>query len=169
MRRANGKPVPSTSATALVAGPLGGEAPWCSAWLGGRAIVEPLSMLCVLIGILIIAVRAPMIFAPSATLRFFGRLISTDTGIRGIGLVISPLALALVVLARGEGLGAGILQALGWVFAAATLWLLAAPDSYRRLARGVLAVFDDPAIVRIAGLVSVAFGITMIYVGLYVV
>ena len=38
-----------------------------------------------------------MIFAPSATLRFYDRLISTDTGIRGIGPVIAPLVLVLVV------------------------------------------------------------------------
>ena len=134
--------------------------------------MDPLSILCILIGILIIAVRAPMIFAPTATLRFFGRLISTDAGIRGIGLVIAPLAVALVVLARGEGLAAGILHALGWLFAAATLWLLAAPDSYRRLARGVLDFFEssvDPAIVRIIGLVAVATGVAIIYIGIYVV
>ncbi len=134
--------------------------------------MEPLSMLCVLIGILIIAVRAPMVFAPSATLRFFDRLISTDTGIRGIGLVIAPLALALVVLARGEGSAARILYALGWIYAAATLWLLAAPGSYRRLARGVLGYFEssvDMAIVRILGLAAVAIGVALIYVGIYVV
>ncbi len=134
--------------------------------------MEPLSMLCVLIGILIIAVRAPMVFAPSATLRFFDRLISTDTGIRGIGLVIAPRGLALVVLARGEGSPAGVLHALGWLFAAATLWLLAAPGSYRRLARGVLGYIEssvDMAIVRILGLVAVAIGVALIYVGIYVV
>ena len=113
-----------------------------------------------------------MIFAPSAALRFFDRLISTDTGIRGIGLVIAPLALALVVLARGEGSAAGILYPLGWLFAAATLWLLVAPGSYRRLARGVLGYFEssvDMAIVRIVGLIAVAIGVALIYVGIYVV
>ncbi len=78
--------------------------------------MDSLSILCILIGILIIAVRAPMIFAPSATLRFFDRLISTDTGIRGIGLIIAPLALALIVLARGGEAAAGVLHALGWIF-----------------------------------------------------
>ncbi len=132
-------------------------------------MMDRLSILYILIGIVIIAFRAPQIFAPSATLRFFDRLISTDAGVRGIGLVMAPLAVALVALARGEGLGAGILQALGWVFAAATLWLLAAPDSYRRLAHGVLDVFDDPAIVRIIGLVAVAIGVAMICLGICVV
>lgn len=134
--------------------------------------MDSLSILCILIGTLIIAVRAPMIFAPSATLRFFDRLISTDTGIRGIGLMIAPLALALVALSRGDEPAAGILHALGWLFAAATLWLLAAPGSYRRIARGVLDYFErsvDLAIVRIVGLVAVAIGLALIYVGVYVV
>ncbi len=134
--------------------------------------MDPLSILCILVGILIIAFRAPLIFAPSATLRLFGRLISTDAGIRGVGLVIAPLAVALVVLARGERPAVGILQALGWLFAAAILWLLAAPSSYRRLARGVLGYFEssvDAAIVRIIGLVAVSIGGAMIYVGIYVI
>ena len=75
--------------------------------------MEPLSILCVLVGVLIIAVRAPLIFAPRATLRFFERLISTNAGIRGIDLAAAPLALAFVVLARGDGRVAGILHAVG--------------------------------------------------------
>lgn len=134
--------------------------------------MEPLSILCVLIGVVIVIVRAPMVFAPRATLRLFDRLISTDTGIRGIGLAIAPLALALVVLAGGEGVAAGILHALGWLFSGATLWLLVAPGSYRRLARSVLGYFEASAglaIVRILGLVAVAIGGALIYVGVYVV
>lgn len=132
--------------------------------------MEPLSMLCVLIGTLIIVVRAPMIFAPRATLRFFERLVSTNTGVRGIALAIAPFAFALVVFARGESVAAQNLQTLGGLFAAAALWLLAAPGSYRRLARGVLDFFEssvDIAIVRIIGLVAVAIGIAVIYFGLY--
>jgi uncharacterized protein YjeT (DUF2065 family) len=131
--------------------------------------VDSLQVLYILIGMLIIAVRAPMIFAPSATLAFFDRLVSTNTGVRAIGLVIAPLAAALVVFAQGEARAAEITRAMGWLFAAVTLWLLAAPASYRRLARGVLSVLDDPAIVRVIGLVAVATGVGMIYVGLYVV
>jgi len=134
--------------------------------------VDPLSILCVLIGILIIATRGPMLFAPSATLRFFQRLISSDARIRGIGVLIAPLAVALIALPLGEGVAAGILRALGWIWAAATLWLIAAPNSYRRLARGVLTYFEssaDEAVVRIIGLVAVAIGGAMVYFGIYVV
>ncbi len=134
--------------------------------------MDPPSILCVFLGLLIIAGHGPMIFAPRATLLFFDRLISTDAGIRGIGVVLAPLAVALVVIPLGEGAVAGILHALGWLWAAGTLLLLAAPDLYRRIARGVLGYFESSigeAIARVLGLVAVAIGISLIYYGLYVV
>ena len=134
--------------------------------------MDPVSIFCILLGVLIIATRAPLIFAPSATLAFFGRLLSTDARIRGFGVVIAALALPLIVLPLGEGSGAGMLHALGWLWAAATLWLLSAPGSYGRLARRVLEYFEssvDDAIVRIVGLVAVAIGGALVYVGVYVV
>ena len=135
-------------------------------------MVDPPSILCVFLGLLFIAGRGPIIFAPRATLRFFDRLISTDAGIRGIGAVLAPLAVALIVIPLGEGAVAGILHALGWLWAAGTLLLLAAPDSYRRIARGVLGYFESSvgeATARVLGLVAVAIGIGLIYYGLYVV
>jgi uncharacterized protein YjeT (DUF2065 family) len=66
---------------------------------------------------------------------------------------------------------AEILHILGWIWAAAALWLLAAPDSYRRIARGFLDVFEsaDEAIVRMIGLVAVAIGSAFVHFGIYVV
>ncbi len=133
--------------------------------------MEPLAILCVLLGVVIIAVRAPLIFAPRATVRLFDRLIATNAGVRALGLLIGPLALALVVLARGGGLLEGVLQALGWLLLAATLWLLAAPASYRRVAHRVLAHFEesvDMAIVRILGFFASAIGAGLIYLGIIV-
>ncbi len=133
--------------------------------------MDPLSILCVLIGALIIAGRGPMIFAPAATLRFTKTLLSTDARIRGIALVLAPLAVALIALPLGEGEVAGILRFFGWLWAAAALWLLAAPGSYRRFASGVVSYFEssvDEAVVRMIGVVAVAIGVALIYFGLYV-
>ncbi len=133
--------------------------------------MDPLSILCVLIGALIIAGRGPMIFAPAATLRFTNTLLSTDARIRGIAVVLTPLAVALIALPLGEGEVAGILRFFGWVWAAAALWLLAAPGSYRRFAGGVVSYFEssvDEAVVRMIGVVAVAIGVALIYFGLYV-
>jgi hypothetical protein len=85
---------------------------------------------------------------------------------------MAPWALALVVFARGGGLVVGILQALGWLFVAATLWLLVGPASYGRVVRGWLGFFEDSAdiaVVRILGLFAVGIGVAVIYVGLYAV
>ncbi len=133
--------------------------------------MDPLSGLCVLIGTLIIAGRGPMIFAPTATLRFFNRLLSTDARIRGSGVVLAPLAVATIALPPGEGEVAGILRVLGWLWAAASLWLLVAPSSYRRFAGGVLGYFEssvDEAVIRMLGVVAVAIGVALIYFGVYV-
>ena len=131
-------------------------------------LLDSLSILCILVGALLIAARGPLIFAPRATLRFYGRLLSTDGRVRGVGLGLAPLAVALLVLTGSEGTLAGILHALGWLFAAGALWLLAVPASYRSLAHGVLDFFEhsvDPAIARIIGLVAVTIGVTLIYAG----
>lgn len=132
--------------------------------------MDPLSGLCVLIGTLIIAGRGPMIFAPRATLRFFNGLLSTNARIRGIGVVLAPLAVATIALPLGEGEVAGILRVLGWLWAAASLWLLVAPSSYRKFAGGVLGYFEssvDEEVIRLLGVVAVAIGVALIYFGIY--
>ena len=75
--------------------------------------MDPLSILCVLIGALIIAGRGPLIFAPAATLRFANTLPSTDARIRGIAVVLTPLAVALIALPLGDGeVASGLMPAL---------------------------------------------------------
>ena len=101
-------------------------------------MLDPLSVLCVLLGSLILAGRGPLIFAPTATLRFFRKFLATDARIRASAVVPAPLAAASIVLPLGEGEVAGILRAFGWLWAAVSLWLLAAPDSYRRIAGGII-------------------------------
>ena len=132
--------------------------------------MDPLSALSVLIGALIVVTRGPMIFAPATTLRFYNKLISTNARIRGVTVVIAPLVVALIGLPLGEGQVAGILRILGWVWAAAVVWLLAAPDSYRQFAGVFLDILEssDDAIVRMVGVVAVALGVALIYFGLYV-
>jgi hypothetical protein len=130
--------------------------------------VDPSSTLSVLIGALIIATRGPLIFVPAATLRFYDKLIATHGRIRALAVVIAPLALALIALPLGEGRMAEMLRIVGWLFAAAVLWLVAAPGSYRTVARGFLEVFEsaDEAIVRILGVLAVMIGLAFINAGI---
>ncbi len=133
--------------------------------------MDPLSILCVLLGTLIIAGRAPMVFAPAAVLRFNKKLLSTDARTRGFAVVLTPLAVAVIALPLGEGAVAGFLRVVGWVWAAAALWVLASPGSFRRLVGGVLDYFEssvDEAVVRMIAAVAVAIGVALIYFGIYV-
>lgn len=139
---------------------------------GGTEVVDPVAALCIAVGLLVIIGRGPLVFAPQATIRFYERMLSTDARIRGLGVVMAVLALALLVPALGEGTAAGLLRLLGWIFAGATVWLLAAPGSYRLLAQGVLEFMEhsvDSAVVRGVGIFAVGLGLALIYVGLFVV
>lgn len=135
--------------------------------------MDSLSIMCIILGTLAIVSRGPLIFAPSATLRSYDRLIiSTNARFRAFGVVIATLAMALLFLSFGEGALAGFLHAVGWVVAAMALLMLVVPNVSRRF---LSAMFDylensvDDAIVRILGLLAVVVGAVLIYVGVYVV
>ena len=135
--------------------------------------MDSLSVICIAVGIFVIVRRGPLIFAPSATLRFYDRwLLSTNARFRAFGVVIATLAMALLFLSFGEGSLAGFLHAVGWVVAAMALLMLVVPNVSRRF---LSAMFDylensvDDAIVRILGLLAVVVGAVLIYVGVYVV
>ena len=135
--------------------------------------MDSLSIMCIVLGTLAIVSRGPLIFAPSATLRSYDRLIiSTNARFRAFGVVIATLAMALLFLSFGEGALAGFLHAVGWVVAAMALLMLVVPNVSRRF---LSAMFDylensvDDAIVRILGLLAVVVGAVLIYVGVYVV
>ena len=73
-----------------------------------------LSIICIAVGILIIVRRGPLIFAPSATLRFYDRwLLSTNVRFRVFGVVFATLAVALLFSDFGEGVLAGLLHTFG--------------------------------------------------------
>ncbi len=129
--------------------------------------MEPVSVLSVLIGILIIVTRGPMVFAPTATLRVLRKLVSTDRRVRGLALAVAPLALALVALPLGEGGLAAILRIFGWLWGSAAIWLLVTPGSYRSVVRVVLDFFErsGETTVRAMGIVAVGLGVALIYFG----
>ncbi len=133
--------------------------------------MDPLPILFILTGILIITTRGPLIFAPTASMQLIRQLVSTERRIRLIGLAIAPLALAFLFLPLGDGGAAGFLRVLGWIFAAAVLWLSLLPETYRLVALIVVDYFEssvDMAAVRIIGCVAVAIGGAMVYAGLFV-
>lgn len=139
--------------------------------------MEPISILCVLIGMLIMLLRAPLIFAPIATLDLFEGLITSNTKIRVLGFVIGAPALGLIAFADGSGgVGGanalkGLLLAVGWLLAGVTVVLLLAPGLYRSFAASILAAMRrsvDTAFIRALGVIGVSIGAALVYAGLFV-
>ena len=132
-----------------------------------------LSIICIAVGILTLVARGPLIFAPSATLRFYDRwLFSTNARFRAFGVVIATLAMALLFSDFGEGVPSGFLHAVGWFLGTAALFVLVLPNVLRRFVQTVFGYIEESVndgVVRIAGLLGVGFGFALIYVGVYVV
>ncbi len=135
--------------------------------------MDSLSVICIVIGIVTIVSRGPLIFAPRATLRVYDRWItSTNARFRAFGVAIATLAMALLLLSFGEGALAGFLHIVGWVVAAMALSMLVVPNVSRRFLCAIFGYIEnsvDDAIVRVLGLLAVAVGAALIYVGVYVV
>lgn len=132
--------------------------------------MDTLSIVCVVLGVLILVGRAPMLFAPVAYLRFLEELTSTNQRIRGLAVAFTPFVVALLALPLGDGAVAGLLRFLGLLWAAVTLWMLAIPASYRKLVVAVLEAMSSSGEggIRMIGVVAVGFGIAVIYFGIYV-
>jgi len=124
----------------------------------------------VVLGVLILASRGPMLFAPSAYLRFLEELTSTNRRVRGLAVAFTPFAVVLLVLPLGDGIGPGLLRFLGLLWAAVTLWMFAVPGSYRKLVGAVLEAMSSRGDggIRTVGAVAVVLGLAVIYFGIYV-
>jgi uncharacterized protein YjeT (DUF2065 family) len=135
--------------------------------------MDSLSIICIAVGILVIGGRGPLIFAPRATLHFYDRwLLSTNARVRVFGVVVATLAMALLFPDFGEDVLAGWLLAFGWLMATVALLCLVLPNVWRRIYRAIVGYIEksvDERIMRILGLLSVLFGLALIYVGVYVV
>ena len=135
--------------------------------------MDSLSIICIAVGILVIVRRGPLIFAPSATLRFYDRwLFSTNARCRAVGVVFATLAMALLFSDFGEGVLAGLLHTFGWFMATVALLFLVLPNVFRRFFQTIFGYINksvDERIIRIVGFSSVMFGLALIYVGVYVV
>lgn len=132
--------------------------------------MEDLRPVAVVLGVLVIAFRGPLIFAPEATTHFYRSLMATQMRTRILGLVVGLLGIALLVMGwEPQGAVAHVLVGIGWLMALGALFIVLAPSLYMRLADGV---FDwaesgaDPAILRGLGLVAVVLGALLIYWGL---
>ena len=135
--------------------------------------MDALAIICIVAGIFNIVENLPLVYAPSATLRFSNRVFfSTNARCRALGVVIATVAMALFLLPFGDGPLAGFLHAVGWVAAAEALWFWILPDSVRRVDNAVYSFLENSVptpVLRVCGVLGVLAGLAFIYVGVYVV
>ena len=135
--------------------------------------MDSLSILCIVLGILVIVSRGPLVFAPSATQRFYDRwLLSTDARFRAFGVVFVTVAMALLFSDFGEGMLAGLLHTFGWFMAIVAPVFLVFRNILRRFVQTIFGYIDksvDERTMRIVDLLAGVFGLALIYVGVYVV
>lgn len=121
----------------------------------------------IVLGLLVIALRGPLIFAPEATVSFYRNLLVTQTRARVLGLVVGVLGLGLLAsTASAQGVVENVLVAVGWLMTLGGVFVLLVPRVCMRVWSGILEFAEsgtDPAILRGIGLVSVALGALLIY------
>ncbi len=125
---------------------------------------------CIVVGVLVILARGPLIFAPAATLRVYRTLMATDARVRVIGFVLAALGAVIVRSGWGVGgLAAQALSVLGWLLCFAGLAVLLFAGPWRRVADSVMEIASesvDPAFLRLVGVIAVAVGAALVYLGL---
>ena len=127
--------------------------------------MTPLAWTSIGLGCVIIATRAPLLFAPDATVEFLRRLIETSTRMRVCGLVIIPLG-GLMVLGSSYEVGtfASFLSGLGWAIMLGCFSVLVLfPGLYRSFATWLIENLGD--VWRPIGAIGMAVGIAFIWVG----
>jgi hypothetical protein len=130
--------------------------------------MNELALVSVVAGAVIIAVRVPFVFAPEAAGAVARRFVASSAGIRAAGLIFALLGLAMILSAQGAAQGAAwVISILGWFWALAAVFLLLIVTAfYQRVAVGILDVLDEPALLRLLGVVATLFGAFLVYLGI---
>ncbi len=131
--------------------------------------MAPLAVACVALGLLVIVLRAPLIVAPEATLQAYRKVLASTARTRSVGVVVLTLGLTIAVPAWGSSRTlVGVLAVLGWLLSFSGALLLVFPSAFRLLADDLLRSMSeavDEAFLRIIGVIAVAVGAALIYVG----
>ncbi len=139
----------------------------------GAVLMDAFAITCIVVGILIIVMRMPLIFAPRATLRAYDRvLFSTNARCRAFSVVIAIVAMAVLLRPFEGGPLAGFLYAAGWIMAGGAVFILALPSIFRGFWNTMFSFVEHsvPApFLLVRGVLGVLAGVALIYVGVYVV
>ena len=127
--------------------------------------MNELTVVSIAFGLLIIATRGPLIFAPEGTRRVYQSVIETPSRIRGLACAIGLLGLGALAGTTGtEGTLSTVMEVIGWWLVGGGVLLLLFPAGYQRLARSFMDAFDSTAL-RAVGFLGVGVGALFIYFG----
>jgi hypothetical protein len=120
--------------------------------------VEPLGIVAIAFGIFVLAARAPLVFAPQATLAFSTVPLASNARVRAVTGRDDP------------GTAATVLSGVGWfLLGVGAPVLLLFPAFYRGLAGSILGLMSDStdrAVLRGMGVLGTAVGLLFVIAGL---
>ena len=120
----------------------------------------------VIFGILIILSRGPLIVAPERTRNMYLKLFRSDRRMRVFGIVMGTAA-AFVAYGFWGIPGTAplvVFYIASFMFLTMAVWMVPFPASANRVAMKIWSAFS-PAVLRIIGFVSVAFGMWLVFFG----
>jgi len=124
------------------------------------------SIVMICFGILIVASRGPLIFAPGKTRDTYLRWIGNDQTLRMYGIVIGIISMLIIWVTRQDvGAAAQFVHGFGWFLAVmCALVLIPFPGPVGRIGAAIWGKFSEP-VLRGLGVLSVLVGAAMVYYG----
>ncbi len=127
--------------------------------------MEPIAIVTVILAALYIVGRGPLVFAPAATVEVYRRMFATTGRTRVFGAFLALLAVPLVITARLGRAELGditiLIEVMGWITAAAAVFVLVAPGTIKRLLMGFWDAVESHAARRAFGAVNIVFGVVL--------
>ena len=128
--------------------------------------MNAVAIVSVLLGLAIIVLRGPLIFAPKETKEFYLKMLGSPLRIRIFGVCAALIGVAMVsALAGAPGLLAEVLVFVGLIFVVAAIaFMVPFPGTLKTLVEKVFSMVND-TFARIVGVIAVLIGVYLIYVG----
>lgn len=128
--------------------------------------MNPLAAASIFFGLMLIATRAPFIFAPQAARKFWLRQLASPARVRLMGLFTAAIGAAMVMAAQGSyRLEVLVVLGTGWgLILLAVFVLLIFASAFSAIARDVFGAIEDPFL-RGMGAIATLVGAMFIYMG----
>jgi len=133
--------------------------------------MSSLAIFCILLGLLTLVTRGPLAFAPERTLAAWRRLFGNRRATRLSGLLLAGPGLLALNLPSAPGLLPLLVEVWGALATFAAGALLFFPQASQRFALAIYDGFENKlssAALRGLGVVALAFGAGLVYLGLFV-